>query len=164
MAQEKDRWEIATFIVETVAAVGVIFSVIYLAIQVGGTNSALRAQTHDNLLTQLNQPIMLAVDNAELSDLVLRGMSDPSTLSDVEWSRYANYLIITNNTWEYGYYLNRDAATPPELWVGMDAYYSDLAKNQPGLKRFWKEYGFGYAEPFHSYADQFFSTAIPAPN
>lgn len=163
MAQQKDRWEIATFVVETIAAVGVIFSVIYLAIQVGGTNTALRAQTHDNALTQFNQPLMITMNNPELSDLKVRGMSDPGTLNDVEWSRFSAYLLMNTNTWEYVYYLHQDRATPPEFWEGANAYYADLAENKPGAKRFWNEYSFAYGEPFRSYADQFFSAEILAP-
>jgi len=163
MAQEKDRWEIATFVVETVAAVGVIFSVIYLAIQVGGTTSALRAQTHDNVLNQGTQQFMMTMNNPGFSALINKGKNDPGGLSDAEWSRFTDYLIVINNTWEYVYYLDQDAATPPEIWVGINAYYSDLAKNKPGLKRFWREYSYIYAEPFRSYADQFFSAEVLAP-
>jgi hypothetical protein len=57
-----------------------------------------------------------------------------------------------------------DAATPPELREGANVYLSELAKTKPGLKRFWNENGYAYVEPFHSYADQLFSAAIPAPN
>jgi hypothetical protein len=161
MAQEKDRLAIATLVVETVAAIGVIFSVIYLAVQVSGSTAALRAQTHNNVLTQGNQPLLVALNNPDLGVLVDRGMGDPEALSKEEWSRFTNYLFMAINSWEYTYYLDQDEATPPEIWDGMDAYYSEIANIKPGLKRFWSKYEHYYAEPFHSYADQFFSAEIP---
>lgn len=162
MAQQKDRWEIATFVVETIAAVGVIFSVIYLAIQVGGNTSIMRAQAHNQLLMQLNQPLLVALGDSELSEVIIRGMGDPDAISDVEWHRFSNHLFMFNNPWEYLYYGNEDGSTPPALWQGANAYYVDFAKIQPGSKRFWKELGHAYGEPFFSFADQYFSAEIPS--
>jgi hypothetical protein len=96
----------------------VICSVIYLAVQVGGNTSVMRAQAHNNTLMQLNQPMVVALGDAELSEVIIRGASDPHALGDVEWHRLSNYMFMLNNSWEYLYYGNEDGSTPPALWNG----------------------------------------------
>jgi len=160
MSQPDSRLQQTALIAEITAALGVILSVIYLAVQVGGSTNALRAQTHHNLLSQANEPILLSINNPELAEIIRLGEADPGQLSESEWSRFAEYQLIAINSWEYGYYLNRDGSAPPELWEGLNAYYANIAANRPGLKRFWGEMSFVYAEPFNSYADQYFEAPL----
>lgn len=158
MATLKDRLEIAALAAEITAALGVIVSVIYLAAQVGDNTVALRAQSHSNALVQFNTTNAMLVQDPELAEIYDRGLASPDTLSSVEWTRLGIYLLIAVNAWEYTYYLHEDGSIPEQLWDGGNAYYVYLATT-PGLRRFWAENGFAYAEPFHSYADQFFVDA-----
>ena len=160
MSQLKDKLETVALAAEITAAVGVIVSVIYLATQVSGNTNALRSQSHDSLLTQFNSTLVMRVVDPELAEMVHRGDRDPDALSPEEWDRYVNFNIIAANSWEYGYYLNQDGSVPPSLWEGGNAYFVESARTDPGFRRFWAEYNSIYAEPFHSYADQFFAEPI----
>ena len=161
MAEYKQKLEVTALIAEVIAAIGVIFSVIYLSIQIGGNTAALRTQAHHNLLTQANQPILIELGDRELGEIIAAGLKAPSLLSDYDWRRFTLYQIMAVNSWEYGYYLNRDGSAPAELWVGVNDYYVDLAETSPGMKKYWEEYAFIYAEPFRSYADKYFSLPLP---
>jgi hypothetical protein len=63
------------------------------------------------------------------------------------------FQIVSFNAWEYAYYLNTADSTTRELWLGANAWYSREARVRPGLRRFWRESGIAYAEPFYSYVD-----------
>ena len=138
---------------EFVGGLAVLVTLIYLAVQIGGSKRALKTQTHHNLLAMAQRPLELMIADPELADIVNRGHDDPEALNPAEWSRYSNYTLIVINAWEYGYYLNRDGSTPPELWEGADGYFRQLAATKPGWRRFWRENHHAFAEPFHSYAE-----------
>jgi len=160
MSTHKERVEIVALYAEVVAAIGVIVSVIYLAVQIGGNTAALKTQAHHNLLTQANQPLLIELDDQELGEIIAHGLASPEELSEGEWRRFFLYQLMSVNSWEYGYYLNKDKSTPPELWEGLNAYYVSQASSYPGMKKFWQEFAFVYAEPFRSYADQHFQSSL----
>jgi hypothetical protein len=153
METAKNKLEIWALIAEIVAAVGVIVSVIYLAVEIGEGTATLRAQTHHNLLSMANASFEHALEDEKLAEIVARGMAEPDSLSEAEWYRFSLYQLLAFNAWEYGYYLNAARSTPPELWEGLDAYYRELVESRSGLRRFWKEYHHAFAEPFHSYVN-----------
>ncbi len=161
MAAFKERLEIAGLVAEVTAAIGVIISVIYLAVQVSHNTEALYSQTHFNLLDMSQDALVVAMSNPELNSIVVRGRDDPANLDEEEWNRFLNSQLLEINSWEYAYYLNEDGTIPPQVWEGYNAYYIGFARNEPGVKRFWEEFGFAYAEPFHSYADQYFAEELP---
>lgn len=163
MSAIKHRLEIAALIAEVTAALGVIISVLYLATEVSGNTNALRAQSHHDLLTQFNETVLIVAKDPELAKLVHTGNTTPSQLTTVEWARYSSLTHVALNSWEYGYYLNLDGSVPPSLWEGGNAYWLDLAMTQPGVKKVWDEVGHAFAEPFYSFADEFFKVPIPAP-
>lgn len=160
MSAFKERLEIAGLVAEVTAAIGVIISVIYLAVQVSGNTEALHSQTHFNLLDMSQDALVVAMNNPELNSIVVRGRNDPASLDEEEWSRFANSQLMEINSWEYAYYLNEDGTISPQVWAGFNAYYASFARRDPGMKQFWAEWNFAYAEPFNSYADEYFAEEI----
>lgn len=155
MASLKDRLEITALVAEITAALGVIISVIYLAAQVGDNSAALRSQSYANALSQFNTTNGMLVADPLLADIYERGLADAYALTPAEWTRLSTYLLIAFNTWEYVYYLREDGSVPEQLWEGGNAYFAELAASS-SFDRFWQETKFAYAEPFHSYVDQYF--------
>ncbi|MEE2525979.1 hypothetical protein V0U79_06340 [Hyphobacterium sp. HN65] len=156
MTKFKGQIETIAAIAQIVASAGVILSVIYLATEVRATTTALNAQTHFNALTLFNDHLMSIVEDEQLADIMHRGDTDPDLLSETEWRRYSELMLVAMNTWEYAYYLHEQNAVPDQLWEGGDAAYRDLAANSRGAQRFWRESRGFFAEPFGSYANQFF--------
>lgn len=154
MSITKERLQIVAILAEIAAAAGVIVSVIYLAIQIDGSNRELQAQTYNDALANVHAPLMLLVENRELADLVRTGDRDPGELGDNEWFRYKAYQLMRFDGYEFTYYLNRDSSTSHELWVGMDASFAAAIQSSPGIRRFWKEYRHSFADPFRSYVDE----------
>lgn len=144
---------------EFIGGVAVLVTLIYLAVQVGGSKKALKTQTHHNFLAMGQRPLELLIADADLADIVTRGHEDPETLNEPEWKRYSSYVFLMFNAWEYGYYLHKSGSTPPELWEGGNAYFGSLAATKRGCQKFWQETSHGFAEPFHSFAESHFPAA-----
>ncbi len=156
----KDRLEIAGHFATVISAIAVVLSVVYLAGQISSNTHAIRAQTYDSLLNQFNQTNLLLVSDPELASIFERGLVDPESLTDEEWSRFLYFNLIAVNVWEYAYYLNRDGLAIPQLWEGGNSYFVEIARTRPGMKRYWDQMRFVYEEPFRSYADQYFFEEI----
>ena len=137
---------------EMIGGSAVLVTLIYLAVQVSGSKQALKTQTHHNLLTLGQRPMELILTDSELADLVDRGHNAPDSLSSGEWERYSTYTFMVLNAWEYGYYLVRQGSVEHQLWEGGNAYWAELAKTRPGVRKYWRENEHAFGEPFRSYA------------
>jgi hypothetical protein len=140
-------------IAEILAAVGVMISVIYLAVQIDSGNKELRAQTYSATLDRLHRPTEMIVESQELSDLVATGISDPDKLSEKQWPRFFRWQSIRFDAYEFAYYAHLNDAITPELWIGLDNSITTNIQRGPGVRRAWREMRHGFADPFQSYVD-----------
>lgn len=154
MATHKERLDYIATVAEIVAAVGVMISVIYLAIQIDGSNKELKAQSFNDALANIHKPLELLVQDQELSDIVRKGNLDPDSLTDGEWYRFLRWQLLRFDAYEYTYYANRNDSITPELWRGMDSSFSHDIREYPGIRRFWSEYQHAFADPFNTYVRQ----------
>jgi len=157
----KAKLDYVATIAEIVAAAGVMISVIYLAIQIDGSNKELRAQSFNDSLANVHRPLELLVADPVLSEVVRKGNADPDSLDEAEWYRFLRWQLLRFDGYEYTYYANRNESIPPELWRGMDSSFTHDIRTYPGIRRFWTEYGHAFAEPFHSYVDSRFTEPTP---
>jgi len=94
----------------------------------------------------------LVLSDSTLADLVNRGNNVPESLGPEEWQRFSTYTFMVINAWEYGYYLDRKGAVQQEVFEGANAYWTELAANRPGMRKYWQENEHAFGEPFRSYA------------
>lgn len=138
-------------IAEIGAAIGVMASVIYLSIQIEGSNKQLQAQSYNDTLAMLHKPLELVVQDPQLSDLVLRATSDPALLTPGEWNRYSALMMLKMDAFEHAYYANQNGEIRSELWAGIAASFTEELRSSLGFRRFWEQSGNAFAEPFHGY-------------
>ena len=149
------NWDLARFatVAEIGASIGVIVSVIYLGIQIQGSNEQLRAQSYNNTLEILHKPLELIVQDQGLADIVVRAEKDPESLSPGEWQRYSYLLILRYDGYEHAYYAHKNGEIREELWKGIEgALVGNLATNS-GFHKFWAQKGSIFAEPFHGFVE-----------
>lgn len=117
---------------------------------------------YNNAIRLGQRPLEMLIQDESLARIANIGYAMPETLSELEWARFANFMFLQFNAWEFFYYQHRDRQIPKELWVGADNYYRDLIDTKPGLSRFWAEFERGYDQPFHSHVAEEFARK-PAP-
>jgi len=162
MASRKERIEVAALVAEIVGAVAVVISVVYLGVQISEGNKELRSQSHYNALSLGQRPFEIELENADLARIINTGYARPDELTEEEWYRFTQYQVMAFNAWEYYYYEHEKAAIPEQLWIGANAYYVENVTTKPGLWRYWSEFEHIYADPFHSYVEQFIGTGTKA--
>ena len=146
---------------ESVGAIAVVATLVYLAIQVKhnreatlGNNRLLRSQSHYNALEVCQRPFEFLLQSETLSDLLVECNQGPYELDESKWAKCVNYYFMQVNGWEYTYYQYEDDAVPASVWKGVDGYMSNEALTNKGWVRFWEETADGVAEPFRSYVDE----------
>lgn len=152
----RERIEIFALLAEIVGAMAVVVSVVYLAMEISDNTSELQSQGHFHALSLAQRPLELLIADRELAGIVETGYTAPEQLSDTDWHRFSMYQIMAFNAWEYLYYANQSGSIPENLWAGADAYYRELIRDRPALRRFWNEYEHSFDEPFNTYVDTTF--------
>ena len=154
----KERVEYWAMLAEIIGAIGVIVSVIYLAIQVGESTSEMQAQTHYNALRLAQLSVEVQIADPGLGELVTRGSRSIDGLTTTEWDRLAGYYFLSFNAWEYSYLLSRSGTISSELWQGHDGYMRSELPRKPTIKLFWAEYQSSYSDQFRGYVDDIIET------
>lgn len=152
----RERIELFALLAEIVGALAVVVSVVYLAMEISDNTSELQSQGHFHALSLAQRPLELLIADGELANIVETGYTAPEQLSATDWHRFSMYQIMAFNAWEYLYYANRSGSIPENLWAGADAYYKELIRMRPALRRFWTEYEHSFDEPFKTYVDTTF--------
>jgi hypothetical protein len=86
-------WDAIGAIAETIGAVGVIASLLYLASQVGASARASDVQAKLESTGLLNRFIDPLIDNPELNDIFMRGIVDLELLTKEEYLRFSNMSL-----------------------------------------------------------------------
>ena len=109
------NWDAIGAVAELLAAIGVIVSLIYLAVQVRRNTHIQRAANLRDIATELAMTIRCTAANPELASLVLRGLADLDALDPVERYRFDSYI--------YAFVANFERALS-------DARYGDYPEEQ----------------------------------
>jgi len=75
-------------LLEVVSAAAVVVSLIYVAIEIRHNTEAVQSATYQQLVAASDEFLLVLAEDAELTDIWLRGDDDPSALDDTEAQRY----------------------------------------------------------------------------
>jgi hypothetical protein len=149
------NWDLARFatVAEIGASIGVLISVIYLGIQIQGSNKQLRAQSYIDTLEMMHKPFELIAQDQGLADILVRAETDPESLSEGEWQRYSYLLVLRYDGYEHAYYAHKDGEIREELWKGIESGMTGNLASNKGFRKFWRQKGSIYPEPFHGFVE-----------
>jgi hypothetical protein len=148
---------------QIVAAIGVIASLVYVAIQLRQNTAAMRAgASADRVLSDAGLNFKIA-DNAEFTAIWLKGRSDFYSLDEVERIR----LIFFNRPaivhWHNMFDLHAQNLLPEEDWNEVAWLIRHLAAPRQDAREAWKIFRDSFDEPFRKFLDAQFAAAAPTP-
>ena len=158
----QEKLAIAASLAEIIAAVGVMISVIYLAIQVGQSNTEAQLQTHNDTLALMHAPIEQFLAQPELAEIIRIGGETPDELSEADWFRFGYYYLMQFNMYDFLYLAYLDGTAVPSLWSGTDSSWRHVFRNEPGVRRAWREWRHAFGDPFQGYVDSVVTEAEQA--
>ena len=101
------NWEAIGAVANLFAALGVIATLIYLAMQIRQNTKAVRSSSIESLVHNLSATAQAAVENEYMVPLMLKANAGPETFTEVERVRMHFWFIMTFRRFE-GVYFQRE--------------------------------------------------------
>ena len=141
------NWDAIGAVGEVVGALGVIFSVLYLAVQIRSNTKATRKQNaHDHNVAAREVWSQLASNN-EIASIWRRGLEEPDALNPDEKLRFTTLMHSGATLAEEDFYARREKDLPP--WVNnvLSVGFYDLART-PGFALYFEHRKQWFSEEF----------------
>jgi hypothetical protein len=137
---------------EFVAAVAVVVSLLYLAVQIRQGAASVRATMF--LTSSANQSEMAShvVQDAELARIYRVGQRDFESLTEDEQIRFITYFATLFRTYEQMFQQDRMGLLDPEVWEGRrEAMLRFLRR--PGVQTMWRFRRHAFSKSFRDLVD-----------
>ena len=155
------NWEAIGAISEAIGAFGVIVSIVYLAFQIRQNTRQLEQSERTSVAASVSVSATNYRENrrsiyadAEFSDVCLRGMADPESLSDLE--RYRFRLLMSNmmDAQLDMYVQTVVTGFSPETWATQGQRVIRRVMTTPGGRWFWSKFREDYSTAFRREVDR----------
>jgi hypothetical protein len=148
---------------QIIGAVAVVVSLIYVALQIRQNTNAVRSAAAQVVNEHFASWYHLLAADAELSQVVVNGLRDYTSLSETEKARFVAtfmaYLSYSHNA----FLKWREGALSPALWEGWELLLMNLFA-APGGRAFWKERAYLFGEEFRRHVEDDLMKRTPHPD
>lgn len=122
---------------EFVGSVGVLISLVYLALQVRRNTETERTRTYQSVVSDFGQLNHTLAASPDLSMLFVNAMEDFEGLSSAERARMSQLFYSSFRSFENMFYQNSRGYLEEDVWMGwrriMLAYF-----HRPGFQSWWR--------------------------
>ncbi len=146
------NWEAISAVSQLVGSIAVVFSVLYLGIQVHRSTRVARLATQDAAATALRDVTKPLMENAELERLWRVGLEDLNALSAQDQARFfhaAYQFLKAFETIHFHYIYGLMDRQLWEGWRGLLRHYVAA----PGIAHYWKLRPEVFSERFRKFVD-----------
>ncbi len=144
------NWQAVSAIAEAVAALGVIFSLVYVGVQVRQATLETRVGVLRAVVNELGRVHDSLAQHEDLADLTVRGMADYASLTVTERARLSSHLAHMFKLFEQLFVLHRSGAMDLSDWRGYERAIADIAA-YPGVWAWCESRSQWMREDFRSY-------------
>lgn len=130
------NWEMISAIGSVVAAIGVIPSLIYLAVQLRQQNKERRRAGINILTAQWGDLVKTAQESREFAEVFLRGIQSFHGLDAAEKLRFSAFFTRFTRNAEGMFIYYRDGALDKALWEAVERTMNDYFA-YPGVREWW---------------------------
>ena len=130
-------WESISAIGEIVGAVGVVISLIYLAVQIRQNTRAMKAQSAREAVAAMRDFNKSMVEDPEISRIFRRGAEGLTNLNEEERARFGHILFNFFKTAEELHYQYLQGTLDPHIWESWKTVIS-LYSTSPGFSEYWE--------------------------
>ncbi len=142
------NWEQIGAIGQVAAAVGLIPSLIYLALQIREQNKANRRASLDLLSTQWTELVRTMNESPDFGAIYLSGLQNFELLDPVSRLRFGAYLLRVFRYWDGIYFHYTDGTMPPQFWQSVRRQMQDIVA-YPGVQAWWVSRQNWYTDDFN---------------
>ncbi len=147
---------------QIIGAAGVVISLFYVARQIRQNTNAVRSATAQAVHEHFAHWYHLLASDDELSQVVINGLRDYSTLSEMEKARFIATFMAFLSYSQNAFLKWREGQLEPALWQGWELLIVNLV-SAPGGRGFWKERGYLFGDEFRRHIESDLMTREPHP-
>ena len=141
------NWEAIGALSQLVAAIGLIPSVVYLAIQVRAQNRAHHRASLDMLTTQWADLIQTVNDSEDFGRIYLAGLGAFDAMEPTSKIRFGAYLLRVFRYWEAMFFHFEDGTLRRSSWKALQMQMADIIA-YPGVQQWWLTRKHWYTDEF----------------
>lgn len=145
------NWDAIGAIGEIIGAGAVVFSLVYLSIQIQRQAAESRAAAAHEIAHAFRESVAV-FSNSEMADLFLKGHSDVDSLSEKEKLQLITSVQRVLRVWEEAFVMHRKGRLEADLWEPMISQYCSLLAT-PVIQYVWKARKSYYNNEFRSFVD-----------
>jgi len=146
------NWDALGAIAELAGAIGVIFSLLYLGIQIRDQNRESRLNTIREASRQWNEVLGSTADNHQLCEVWVDGLADFERMNSHDRAQFSaqagRVLRILEGMWEH----QQEGRLKPSLWDAMNETLKDVLA-YPGGRAWWATRSHWYTSEFQQYIE-----------
>jgi hypothetical protein len=138
---------------ELLGAIGVILSLVYLAVQIRQNTNALRASSNHSLNDAFSGFLTLLVENERASDILSRGAENLESLDAKDCDTFYSLLGLLFNHFENCHLHYRKGLLDPDQWARWRiaiGWYAGL----PGVSVWWQNRGGIFSPQFREFVSE----------
>lgn len=154
------NWEMISAIRQLLGALGVIVSLIYLAVQIRTQEKESRNMVVNSLTTQFNDFMRSQIESPDLCALWLRGLESFDDLDPASKLRFGSHIGRQLRAADGLYLHYLDGTLDKRLWRGFDRTLADIAA-YPGFQTWWPTRKHWYSDELCALIDGHIQTAKP---
>lgn len=154
------NWEAISAIGQIVGAVGVILSVIYLALQVRSNARQTRLASMRSMSDAVQSVAPIVGRKWEFGDLYYRGMRDFQSIQGDGPPRFSALMDHLFRIYENMYYQKLEGHLDPRVWRGFEAPMRDIIA-YPGAQDWWRTRSHWFSREFQQFIDGLARSAAP---
>ena len=147
------NWEAVGAVGEIIGAIGVIASLLYVAMQVRVSNKASLIESKLAISRMHSDFLGSLIQNPELDEILRRGLAGLEPLSKEDYHRFSNMAVQAFTFFSAGYFQVEAGTISSDEWHESEIIIQYWVQG-PGFKNWWNKNGRKrYSPKFVSYMD-----------
>lgn len=137
---------------EVAGMIIVVISLVYLTIQVRQNTIMLRSTATQGATDQVANTYSLLVADESMTDIFMRGLPEPESLSPVEIGRFFSWWMRAMFIMQNWYFQTRDGLMHRSALDSLGKLMTDMGQTA-GLKQFWAARKYAFDPEFVKFMD-----------
>jgi hypothetical protein len=138
---------------EFVAAVAVVVSLLYLAVQIRQNTQSVRSSTHQDATATAVHVLLGVIQTPGSAEILARGREGLTPLTDAERIAFTRLYFAIFRSYANLFYQYKRGMLEAEIWDGYEyVIRSSLAHS--GVREWWREWEGGFSASFRSHIEQ----------
>ncbi len=147
------NWDAIGALSEVVGAIGILITLIYLAIQIRQNTKIVQTEYIQRLTDSFNQVNFLIASDDRMAQIMRKGRTNYEGLEDVEKARFNFMNLAIFRIYDSLFSQMQRGTGEKELW---DAELKTLKWifSAPGARSWWREHPFTFSQGFSEFIDK----------